>query len=610
MNLNQVKRNNLKSYNSFVFTAVVLFIISCSDTNKPTSVYEPSDYVDPNTSLDCSGIWENSPLCLERNEALIELKKLESLFLQINENVSNVQLIDQVKSIRAEGNKFYNDEFYFKARDSYSSASQLIINFQNQNINQLNKFIVDIGILLNLDKISEARLLLNDALALGILNDDLDILVKRIENYDEILNLIKLSNSYLSSQSYDEALKSINKAISLDNNRDDTKKLKATVVKQKNDYYFNLNIKNAYKFLNLSDIKLALKYANDAKKIYPNNDEFLILEKAVLNSKQQLDLSNFIKNAELSYKQEDWNNSIKNYKLALNLSSNDMSIKNQIDKLNQIIDIKSKLDKFINEPDRLSSSNIRRNLQNTINRANDLNLNGETNLISLISESKKLYEQFNTMILLTITSNNETFVDIQKTVQYQPFFQESIKLYPGRYTLIAKKKGKQSYRKDINLSPNIKEVTYIAECGDKCKIYESNNISPNYSSQKINQKQENVTNIQSASRDKDETNSPKYIEGYKINNNLFTRNLVCSRTTKNNSFKVTFEISVNKTGSVIATKVINNTLASLNADDRQVIIIIERALKKSKFKLPRINGVSEGGKIKYPVSVPRNFCEA
>jgi len=214
------------------------------------------------------------------------------------------------------------------------------------------------------------------------------------------------------------------------------------------------------------------------------------------------------------------------------------------------------------------------------------------------------------MVLLTITSNNETFVDIQKTVQYQPFVQESIKLYPGKYTLIAKKKGKQSYRKDINLNPDIEEVTYIAECSDECKIYESNNISANNSAQKFNQIQENITNIQSTSRDLDEINSQKYIEGYKINNNLFTRNLVCSRTTRNNSFKVTFEISVNKTGSVVATKVINNSLASVNADDRQVIIIIERALKKSKFKLPRINGVSEGGKIKYPVSVPRNFCEA
>ena len=34
-----------------------------------------------------------------------------------------------------------------------SSAS--VGNFQNQNINQLNKFIVDIGMLLNLDKISK-----------------------------------------------------------------------------------------------------------------------------------------------------------------------------------------------------------------------------------------------------------------------------------------------------------------------------------------------------------------------------------------------------------------------------------------------------------------------
>ena len=75
------------------------------------------------------------------------------------------------------------------------------------------------------------------------------------------------------------------------------------------------------------------------------------IRKSSVKFKTTTRLIKLYKNAELSYKQEDWNNSIKNYKLALNLSSNDISIKNQIDKLNQIIDIKSKLDKFINEPD-------------------------------------------------------------------------------------------------------------------------------------------------------------------------------------------------------------------------------------------------------------------
>lgn len=604
MNLNQVKQKNLKFYKSYAF--IILFAVGCSDPAEQSNIYQPSDIVDPNTSLNCTGIWENSPLCVERNEALIELKKLENLNSQLSENNSTKELLDKVKSIRSQGNKFYNEEFYYKARDSYFDAAELIISFQDKNLKRLSKYIIDINSLLNLDKINEAKVVLEKAQSLGISNSELNTLSKRIKNYDQISYLLESANNYLLSNLYEDALSEINKAINLDNIRADLKDTRDTIIEQQNNYNFDLYIKQAYKYLNSLDISLALKYTNFAKNIYPKNNEFLVLEKAVLKTKKQQDLLNFTRNAELNYKQEDWNMSLTNYTLALEISPNEILIKNMITKLNKIIDVKSKLDKFIESPNRLSSENIRKNLKETINLANTLNLTNETKLITLINDAQKLYLKFNKMVLLNINSDNKTYVDIVKTLQYPPFLQESIKLYPGKYTLIAKRKGMQSFRKEINLRPEINQVTYIAECSSKCNIFKSNNssLSNQLNANNLDNNQETVSN------NSIESNATDYIEGAKINNNLFNKNLICNRTTSNNSFKVTFEISLNKGGSVIATKVINNSLLNLSSDDRHVIFIIERALKKSKFNIPTNNLSIKTNKIKYPVSVPRNFCEA
>lgn len=607
MNRNQVKQKNLKFYNSFLFT-LLFFLFSCSDSMNSSNVYQASDFVDSSTSLDCTGMWENSPLCIERNEALIELKRLEALFIKINENDSTTSLIDQVKVIRSEGNKFYNDEFYFKARDSYVEASKLIITFQDKNLSQLRRYIIDINTLLNLDKIEEARILLDDAQSLGVISTELNLLAERVKNYNTILKLIESSRNLLLLKSYDEALNTINDAIALDNIRDDLKNLKLSIVNQRNNYYFDLYIKNAYKALNTQDILTALKYTNNAKSIYPKNTELLILEKEVLKEKKQFDLSNFLKNGELNYSQENWEISIVEYKSALELSPDDILIKDSITKLNKIISIKSKLDSFIASPNRLSSSNIRENLKKTINNSKKLNLQNEKKLIELINDAQILYTRFNTMVLLNITSNNKTYIDIQKTLQFAPFMNETIKLYPGKYTLIAKRKGVQSFRKEIIINPDYKNVFYTAVCDSTCNIYESKNTLTSHNSGITKESINPVPSLEFLS--KNTKDSFDYIVGAKINNNLFTKNLVCNQVTRNNSFKVTFSVSVNNTGSVLATKIIDNTLSTLSADDRKVIVIIDRALKKSKFKLPKNNNVISAGRIKYSVSVPKNFCEA
>ena len=606
MNLNQAKQRNLKSFDFTLSILFVLLLTGCADNTPAEEVFVPSASVNPNISLDCSGIWEGSPLCLERNEALIELRKLDLEF-KLTESIlgKNPILLDKVKSTRSEGDKFYNDEFYFKARDSYLNALNLIIDFKNDNNNKIKKYILDINNLLNINKIEDAKSTLLKALDIEPLNDELLLLQSRVDNFYAINTLVSSANKYLAEEDYENALLKINNAIDLDPYRDDTTQLKSKIISESNQYYFDLYIRNAYKNLNSGDIKRALFNAEKAKKIFPSNDELAILENSLSSQKNQFDLANFIKDAQLFYQSEDWDSSLKNYKSALKLSPNDQNIKNKIMAVEKINKTYDEINIYINSPERLSSSNIRNNFKKVLNNAKNLNLTNELNFIELIKTADDIYNRYSTMVILNIISNEKTFVDIQKTAQYQPFESEFIKLYPGKYIIIAKRKGMQSSRLELNLLPEMELITVTARCEQSCRVYTSNNSSPE------NNTYDDIKAVTKVTKLKEEStlSISEFMSGAKINKSSFTKNLVCSKVTKNKSFKLVFSVSVKANGFVVATRLISNSESNLSADDRQVISLIERALKKSRFRLPKVDGKTTSGKIRHPITVPSNFCQ-
>ena len=606
MNLNQAKQRNLKSFD-FTFSLLFVFLLTgCADNTPVEEVFVPSASVNPNISLDCSGIWEGSPLCLERNEALLELRKLDLEF-KLTESIldKNPILLDKVKSTRSEGDKFYNDEFYFKARDSYAIALNLIIDFKNDNNNKIKKYILDINNLLTINKIEDAKSVLLKAIDIDPLNDELLLLQSRVDNFYAINTLVSAANKYLAEEDYENALLKINNAIDLDSYRDDTSELKLKIISESNQYYFDLYIRNAYKNLNSGDIKRALFNAEKAKKIFSSNDELAILENSLSSQKNQFDLANFIKDAELFYQSEDWNSSLKNYKSALRLSPNDQNIKNKVMAVEKINKTYDEINIYIKSPERLSSSNIRNNFKKVINNAKNLNLTNELNFIELINTADDIYNRYSTMVILNIISNEKTFVDIQKTAQYQPFESEFIKLYPGKYIIIAKRKGMQSSRLELNLLPEMELITVTARCEQSCRVYTSDNSSSENSTYADIKAVTKVTELKEEST----LSISEFISGAKINKSSFAKNLVCNKVTKNKSFKLVFSVSVKANGFVVATRLIGNSESNLSADDRQVISLIERALKKSRFRLPKVDGKTSAGKIRHPVIVPSNFCQ-
>ena len=620
MNLSLVKPMNSRFYKSL--TGIILFslLYSCSNEESEAIItYDISPTVDPNTSLDCTGVWANSPLCKERNEALVELKILDPLyqsFKQVDNNQAK-DILSEVESLKKEGDKFYFEEFYFKSRDSYKKASELINGFNDRNRLKVLELIDRAQSAFDLIKLNEADTLIQEGLSIDPANSKLLNLNNRIINYQTVTDLISSAKDYSSSNQYSLALQTIDEAIQVDPERVDAKQTKNIILEESKIYYFDQNLKNAYKALTANEFTKSLTLYNDAKSILPNSQELPILKREIDTKKKSYDIVLFSNSGDNSYVAENWESALDAYSKALKLDPTNSDLIKKANRTSSVKKTYDDLNKYLRNIDRLSSPNIRNNFEKVLKVANNLNLKDEKQLINLISKANETFETYGKMVVLNLISNDETYLDIQKTRQYEPFVEENIKLYPGKYVLVAKKRGMQSTRKEINLEPGTEFLSITAKCTNKCSIYETGNVSKDdVDLSNVEEQQESIVNNQQANTMQNITNE-KFIKNAKIVSSSFSKNIQCTKTTRNSPLRLTFTLNVDKAGKVVSSRVTSirvhqemQQAKNLKPDDRAVIVIIEKALKKSKFNVPKLNGQPQVGKINHVVVIPAGFCVA
>lgn len=620
MNLSLVKPMNSRFYKSLTGFILFSLLYSCSNEESEAIItYDISPTVDPNTSLDCTGVWANSPLCKERNEALVELKILDPLYQSFKqvENTQAKDILSEVESLKKEGDKFYFEEFYFKSRDSYKKASELINGFNDRNRLKVLELIQRSQLAFDSINLNEADTLIQEGLSIDPANSKLLKLNNRIINYQTVTDLISSAKDYSSSNQYSLALQTIDEAIQVDPERVDAKQTKNIILEESKIYYFDQNLKSAYKALAANEFTKSLTLYNDAKSILPNSQELPILKREIDTKKKSYDIVLFSNSGDRSYVAENWDSALDAYSKALKLDPTNSDLINKANRTSSVKKTYDDLNKYLRNIDRLSSPNIRNNFEKVLKVANNLNLKDETKLINLISKANETFEKYGQMVVLNLISNDETFLDIQKTRQYEPFVEENIKLYPGKYVLVAKKRGMQSTRKEINLEPGTEFLSITAKCTNKCSIYETGDVSKDdVDLSNVEEQQESMVNNEQINAMQNIANE-KFIKNAKIVSSSFSKNIKCTKTTRNSPLRLTFTLNVDKAGKVVSSRVTSirvhqemQQAKNLKPDDRAVIVIIEKALKKSKFNVPKLNGQPQVGKINHVVVIPAGFCVA
>lgn len=617
MNQSQYSPKNLIYY-----SLALLTISQCSQNIDTDEIFEDALSVDPNVSLDCTGIWEGSPLCQERNEALVALKKLDTLMKELaanDQSPEGLNLYSSINNKRSEGDNKYFNEFYFQARDLYNNASETIISYNEDKNLKLASQIEYIKNLLDSFQLNQAKDTLKNTILANKSNPELRRLDKRISVFNEVSSLNNLARSELDSKNYSQALKIITDAYNLDNARKDTVILMDDIRDRGNEFFFMEYIKNSYSLADRGDIDESYSAFENAKKIFPNRKEISTLRSYINNKSNELNLNSFNKQLSSHILNESWGEAKKVLLSILRINPLDNQASNLLQRVEQFESLTVSIKAILDNPGRLSSKNIRNNLSSLIESSKALSPTGEKNFIKLIERAEEALLEYSSPIILNILSNNSTVVEIVRTTNLEPFNEVNIELYPGVYTIIAKKRGLRSGRLELDIKPGSKNIQIEASCEASCFV---NLID----GPKNTMQSSNLTTIKPSEKESIPKNNPvksiarsasgSFSKYAKLNQSSFNREVDCRRSTNNKAFKINFLISLSKSGKPRTVDIRSikmeltpfGILPSPGNEEQYVAKVVQEAIKNSTFTISDSEQLPNVFQIEKRINVPERFC--
>jgi hypothetical protein len=166
--------------------------------------------------------------------------------------------------------------------------------------------------------------------------------------------------------------------------------------------------------------------------------------------------------AEQSFESENFSKALTHYQKILNLQKNIDFAVTGLNEVRVFIDLEKKIDRYLDNPNRLSSRAVFLEASQVLELITSYNL--RERLIAKKIQLSKLLNQYSKPITLVISSDNKTNISLLNVGNLGFFSSKELKLSSGTYTFIGKRKGYVNVRQIIDLteSTNIK-----IECNEK-----------------------------------------------------------------------------------------------------------------------------------------------
>ena len=463
--------NKFKIVIILIASTIAIFVVANLIVNQSSkNEFDTAEINTDNINLDCSGVWEGSPLCVERKNAFIALQNLESKFVQINDIVqqSNTNNFNQARILKREGDQFLKDEFYFKAENKYKESLKILNQLSSDFLDTINelknkgKIAYDKNELeISLEYYLEAKELIDD--------NEIELYISKINNRSEIekYNLIALES--LEKNKFELAREKNNLALNLDNQFAPTLKLKLEIYKKEKKFNFTKALKLFYQAVDNDNFNLAKDNLFKATKLMPSSQEItqaqntlLLAERKFYIEKYEIEKNEF----KLLEKWDEAMNSLNKLKeINPGLINNEEELY-----LKSIIKFYKLFDIHKNQPDRLSSQDVLEEANYNYDLGMKLSSNKTGKLNDDLLEIKTLIEQYSQRTVITFRSNNQTYLDIKRFKKFEPFKEFSISVRPGEYIFIAKKPGIEAKRKEFLVSPNTSNLFFYIGCDIVCEV--------------------------------------------------------------------------------------------------------------------------------------------
>ena len=459
-----------------VFTAVVAlatllwFLLAENISN--LNLFENSDTVPEvksTGSLDCKGAFANSALCLERNSALKALNELTKK-LSTAETKYPRNRLSQVSSKKRAGDKFYFEEFFFKAEKSYAEALNLLSQVENEIFKEISVLKEEGVDLFNKQELGKALNNFEKIIQIDSSDNFAKKYIYRIEVFPQVTEKIILAKEQRDNGLLEKSLKTFETSFALDPEREGLLNEIALTEKYILDFNFENAIKEGYAFLFSNSFEKAEKKLKLAKSLKPNDKSVALFAANFKEKKSAKDLSESIAKGKESYFNEEWQKAISDFEKALSINGNLEEITDLYNKSLENKELNKELDFIISNQTRLASDNIFNEATKLLKNSKRLDFSNFPIMDKKIKEVDEILTRYSIKTLVNIYSDKNTFLEIENAKKFEPFEEMKIKLRPGNYIFIAKARGKVSVRKKIIIDFSNSELNINVDCSNDCKI--------------------------------------------------------------------------------------------------------------------------------------------
>ena len=402
--------------------------------------------------IDCSGDNRNSPLCVEREEALDALKILNDIkdnLLDINVETWSKEEYSIILSKKQQGDDLFDQGFYGKAKLSYQSAIKESEELVKEGKNLFSSYVKQGYILLDQEKDEEAKIQFENALII-IPNDRNALIgVERASVFKEVVKFQKEAELFIKVGDFNDALQSVNKAAQLDSINQKTKNLRISLDKLILDRNLNEAIDDGYFYLEKKDYQNARASFERAIKINKLSQSALTGIDLVVEGEKRLKINADRLMAEKYFFEEKFSKSVSYYSSILKIDSTLAFANDGLSRANQYINLEKKIDRYLNRPDRLASKAVFIEANQLLAQLRGLKF-GER-LAKKRQDLIVILDDYSSLVTLRITSDNRTQISIQNGENLGVFFDKELKIYPGKYTFVGKRKNYVTVRRVLEI---------------------------------------------------------------------------------------------------------------------------------------------------------------
>lgn len=449
---------------SVSFLAIWFSFISKIETKINDSTVADTTLISFDVSL-CMDQKAQLEICQLRLDALKLIKK----FKEIKENAfaTNVGTwapddLNSLESLEVEAENYFNKALFLDAIKKFNESIMMANKIIERASISLDKFIDNGFNFLQLNNAIDAEISFRKALEIDPSNSMANKGLNRALVLDEVSKYINDAQLLISVNSFDEAKNLIDKAAQLDNEYGGLDKLRLDIIELIKIRDLNILITDGFKYLKL------LKF-NEAK---INFDKALLIDKNSklaeegINSANEGIKKNIIETEKfLAYESlnlEDFSKSSLHFQNILNLDPNIQFAILGLQEVKKLQELEFHLDRYIDRPDRLSSRNVYDEALVLLISANSQSL--QKRLSSKKEQLEFILNEFSESINITLISDNKTQVTVLNVGSIGVFNQKEIKLNPGKYTFVGKRKGFVTIRRVIDLTQS---TTVKIQCIEK-----------------------------------------------------------------------------------------------------------------------------------------------